>query len=270
MTDLEFEKFKKLIYDEFGNYLNDEKKITLDIKINKIIRKFNPEIKSIKEYYEKLMAAGKNSVMWQHFVDYITVHKTSFFRESEHFDYISSNINKIIESIPNIRRNRELRVWCAASSSGEEPYSILMTLKECMPSGYDIKFLASDISELVLGKAINGIYPARNVEADLTKEQISKYFVNHGDTYEVKQEYRAQITFRKVNLTEKFKFKNKFDIIFCRNVMIYFDNETKSEILNQMYDVLSENGILILGLSESMGMDKNNFSLMKSSMYKKS
>jgi len=268
MTDRQFEKFCKLIYDELGNVIKDEKRKTLEIKIEKIIHKYHPELKTVDKYYDELIKANKKDRIWEIFVDNITVHKTNFFREKEHFDYISENMTNIVNSIPRIKEKNEIRVWCAATSTGEEVYTLYIVLKECLPPGCKIKFLATDISEKVLTKAIKGRYSALSVEC-LNTNIKSRYFYKVGDEYQVKQDVIESITFRKMNLLDDFKFQNKFDIIFCRNVMIYFDDVIRNKILDKIYDVLIDKGLLFLGISESLSGRNSKFDFIKLSIYTK-
>lgn len=269
MTDLQFEKFKAIIEREFGNTVSQDKRTTLEIKVDKIIKRYHNGELSVDQFLKKLSDDGKDSRTWETFVDEITVHKTNFYRENAHFDYVEKHITEIMNNIPRIRENREIRVWCSAASSGEEPYSIAMMLKEILPPGYNIKFLASDISEKVLTKAIAGVYP-KDIEHDVPKDRLEKYFdkLPSGE-YVVKDELKNLVTFRKVNLCDKFIFKNKFDIIFCRNVMIYFDEALRLDILKKMHNCMSDNGLLILGLSETIGNKCDFFKLNGSSIYTK-
>ncbi|MCQ2978768.1 MAG: protein-glutamate O-methyltransferase CheR [Clostridia bacterium] len=269
MTDLQFEKFKKIIEKEFGNTVSQDKRTTLEIKVDKIIKRYHGGTISVDQLLKKIEEEGKHSRTWETFVDEITVHKTNFYRENAHFDYIEKNITKIMDEIPRIRQNREIRVWCAAASSGEEPYSIAMMLKEILPPGYNIKFLASDISEKVLAKAIAGVYP-KDIEHDVPANRLEKYFdkLPSGE-YCVKDELKNLVTFRKVNLCDPFIFKHKFDIVFCRNVMIYFDEDLRLNILKKIHNDLVDNGVLLLGLSETIGNKCDFFKLQGSSIYKK-
>lgn len=269
MTDLQFSKFKNIIESEFGNTVNQDKRTTLEIKVDKIIKRYHGGKLTVDQYLKFLLDEGKGSETWSHFVDEITVHKTNFYRESIHFDYIDQNIDKIMEEIPSIKQNREIRVWCCAASTGEEPYTIAMTLKDALPPGYNIKFLASDISEKVLTKAINGVYP-KDIKNDIPSSKLQKYFEPSVDGgYVVKDELKRTVTFRKVNLCDPFIFKNKFDIVYCRNVMIYFDEDLRLEILKKLHSCMSNNGILFLGLSETVGNKCDFFKLLGSSIYKK-
>ena len=268
MTDLQFEKFKNLIYGEFGNTVSNDKRLTLEYKIEKIIKRYHGGELTIDQFLKKLIDDGKESDTWQHFVDEITVHKTNFYREKDHFDFVTKNITSLMDDMPNIRQNREIRVWCAAASTGEEPYTIAMMLKEIMPPGYSIKLLATDISEKVLGKAITGWYP-KDIASDIPKTLLEKYFDIDNGGYQVKDSLKEIITFRRFNLCDRFPFKNKFDIVFCRNVMIYFDDDLRIKIIKKIYDVMNPGGLFIFGLSESIGNKNMDLISIGSSMYRK-
>ena len=268
LTDSQFEKFTTLIYSTLGVYLNESKRATLDIKLIKIIKKYHPEIGSIDEYYDCLNDPKKYPYIWEKFVDNITVHKTDFFRENDHYEYLKDNIGKILEEIPSIKQKKEIRVWCAAASTGEEPYTTAMVLNEILPSDISIKFLATDISEDVLVKASKGLYKSTSLD-DVDEGLKSKYFRHVTGGYEAKDSLKSLITFRKLNLNDPFIFKYKFDIIFCRNVMIYFDEGMKKKVVEKMYDALNDNGIFIIGLSETISDRNTKFALLRASMYKK-
>lgn len=267
MTDAQFENFKKLVYDEFATDVPPAKRTTLEIKIQKLLAKYYKNL-SVDDYYDILLDKENHKKDWEIFVDNITVHKTSFFREDGHFKYVTENMDKILGEMPRIKKNKEIRVWCAASSTGEEPYTIAITLLECLPKDITIKILATDISEDVLKKAIAGVYSEATFDAT-PKEIKNRYFDFKNDKYYVKDILKKMIVFRKFNLTDPFPFKNTLDLVFCRNVMIYFDMPTKNTLIRKIYQTLEHNGLLFLGMAETLGNKFPEFQLVNPSVYKK-
>jgi chemotaxis protein methyltransferase CheR len=206
----------------------------------------------------------------QEFFNEITTNTTDFFRENEHFKFIKEDINNIMAEIPRIKRDREIRVWSAPCSSGEEPVTLAIVLKECLPPDIRIKILATDISEKVLVKAQRGIYSESECKG-LSRQHLTTYFSKTTDGfYAVDPNLKNVITYRHFNFTDEFKFiKRNFDIIFCRNVMIYMDNPTQEKLVNKFYDVLIPNGLFFIGHSESLLNKKHSFKHVRTAVFKK-
>jgi len=264
---VKYQKFKKLIYDETGVHLSESKENVVCMKIEKIVEQHNLE--SSEELY-KIVKDSRNSEIKSKFIDKITIHKTNFFREISHFDCIRTNINKILEANKSIVNEGELRVWSAACSSGEEPYSIALLLNELLKDkNIDIKILGTDISSGVLEKAMRGEYP-KGIKSDVESKYLTEGFELKDDKYKVSREIRRMVTFRKFNLMSRFPFKKKFDIIFCRNVMIYFGEKERRQLIEKMKDSLAPNGLLFLGLTEPIIYnDETVFKKISSSVYVK-
>ncbi|GHU67996.1 chemotaxis protein CheR [Clostridia bacterium] len=204
-------------------------------------------------------------------INRLTTNHTYFLRESDHFDYFIGEIMPWIESLPG---NRDLRVWCAGCSTGEEPYGLSIYLLDYLAlrgplHRYDSVILASDLSEKVLADAAEGIYTEENLTA-MSKERIQKYFVPIGaNRYQVSAQLRKNVAFRKINLLESFAPKTPYHTIFCRNVMIYFDTDTKVELVSQFYDALIPGGYLFIGHSESLTTFEHRFQYIKPSIYRR-
>jgi chemotaxis protein methyltransferase CheR len=257
-------KFSSLIYDSFGIFLNQSKREMVQSKIERLVKKNNLE--SCEAYY--LLVSKATNPYWQEFVDEITVHQTGFFRENNHFEYIRSQLRTILENNIRITKTNELRVWSAGCSTGEEPYTLAMVLKEWLPSEIAIKILATDVSERTLAFAQKGAYSA-TIKKDMDQFYLLSYFNHSEEGYEVKPELKELITFRSFNLMEPFPLQNNFDMIFCRNVMIYFDIKTQQELITKFYDVLTLGGILFIGHSESLVNKQHNFRYLEPTTYLK-
>jgi len=180
-----------------------------------------------------------------------------FFREKDHFQFLQSNILPEIIAKKHLNRSKKIRIWCAASSSGEEPYTLVISILEAMNTiNWDIKMLATDISSNILNKAREGKYKhqqLKEMSAFLTEKYFDSKFIDQEKLFIIKPLVKSMISFKKFNLmTPRFPFKGKFDFIFCRNVMIYFDLETQQRLVNKMIDYLEDDGYLFVGHSENI------------------
>lgn len=262
-NDKEFYQFKQFIHKNFGIYFSDAKNEILRNKLTKLMLRH--DIKSFQDYY--CLLQDKNSPYYlTDFINEITVHKTNFFREKNHFEFIKTKIKAITEINPSIIENNEIRAWSAACSTGEEAYTLAIVLKECLPET-NIKILATDISSQVLLKAKAGIYMIE--KGEIERYYINKYFTIKEGLYHVTDDIRDLITFRQFNLMETFPFKKSFDIIFCRNVLIYFDLETQQQLIDKMYQVLAQGGLMFLGHSEALINKRHNFKYLQPTIYMK-
>lgn len=200
----------------------------------------------------------------------LTTNYTYFGREQDHYDFLKDNI------LPNMKQNlsdRDLRIWSAGCSSGEEAYTLAITIDKYFgteKANWDTTILATDVSTSVLKKARKGLYNISSLDR-LSSGDLEKYFTKvDEDNYEVKDFLKDEIIFRYMNLmAPEFPLKRKIHVIFCRNVMIYFDKEKKSALINKFYDVLDNNGYLIIGHSESLNGIESDFRYIKPSIYKK-
>ncbi|MDD5434994.1 MAG: hypothetical protein PH343_06145, partial [Nitrospira sp.] len=205
----------------------------------------------------------------------ISTNLTRFFREEEHFYFLKQAV--LPDIISNKRKNdeRRIRIWSAACSSGEEPYTLGLTLLPLIenPLGWDLKILATDISTDILKKASEGIYEeekVHNIPNDLLVKFFTKIKIEGKIYYKVNPALHNIITFRRLNLVQDhYPFKGKFDIIFCRNVMIYFDKKTQEGIVNKYYNLLKNGGYLFIGHSESLNGVKSPFKYIKPAVYRK-
>jgi chemotaxis protein methyltransferase CheR len=257
------EKFRALIYENCG--INQDKTGMLIQRLDKIIRKYN--LNSYEQYYQ-LLTTGDNQQYWREFIDEITIHKSSFFRENHHFEFIRDQLRMILGNNPRIIKNNEIKVWSAGCATGEEPYTLGMVLKEWLPEEIAIKILATDISSRMLTIAQSGSYAA-NIKKDMDLYYLLRYFTRSGEEYKVIPGIKALITFRMFNLIDPFPFRDTFDIIFCRNVMIYFDIHIQQELVQKFYDYLTVGGLLLIGHSESLLNKQHHFQYIQPTIYLK-
>lgn len=267
ITDKEFKEFSSLIKMNYGIHLKQEKKILVEGRLQKRLDELG--LISFSEYYEYIMADGTGMAM-NDMVDKITTNHTYFMREREHFDYLKQVVLPYLSASV---KQKDLGIWSAASSSGEEPYTIAMIIDEyfgLQKHEWDTKILATDISDKVLTQARAGVYSTQKIES-LPTLWKSKYFISiDSENYRISDQLRQEVIFRKFNLmTQIYPFKRKFHIIFCRNVMIYFDQNTKNELINRMYDCLEPGGYLFIGHSESVDRTKSRFQYVMPSVYRK-
>lgn len=264
----EFKLFRNYIYEKVGISLSEQKTTLVKGRLNKRLNQLN--IASFKEYYNYLIndASGEELTF---FVSAISTNVTSFFRESAQWSWLEGYLPQMVAS----KREKKLRIWSAGCSSGEEPYTILMFLQNHLPDfeSWDIKILATDISSKVLSKAILGHYEAKQVE-QLPKSIVMKSFEKVHEQnvlkYKIKPFLREKVMFRLYNLiTDTFFIKNEFDMIFCRNVMIYFDETNRNNLVERFTTLLPKGRPLFLGSSESLTTHKNSLKLLGSSIYLK-
>jgi chemotaxis protein methyltransferase CheR len=249
LTTRQFKRFSELVYHECGINLHDGKKQLLQARLSKRLRKTG--IDSVDAYFKELETDARELI---HFLDAISTNHTFFFRESHHFECLEST---------------HLNIWCAASSSGEEPYSVAIY---CLERGFRPKILATDISATVLEVGKRGIYPmerAKNVPRDLLRRYFQKGQGNWEEFIRVKNELKSMVAFRRFNLLTNPPADQKFDVIFCRNVLIYFDNIVKEAVINRLYNVLKWNGYFIIGGAESLNSIQHKYKYIRPSIYQK-
>ncbi len=273
LSNDEFEKFRDLIYNTCGISLTLSKKELVKARLTKRLTKTG--IDSFSDYYNYVTKGDKSGSELVHLIDHISTNKTDFFREKKHFDFLNTSLLPSLISSKERSGNKKLRVWCAASSSGEEPYTLAMTIfNHIKPNnGWDVKILATDISTRILQKAINGTYKTEllnDVPSGTTSAHFSKVLVDNVECYQAKDHLKNILTFRRFNLmTEKFPFKNPFDFIFCRNVMIYFDPETQHRLVAKFYECLPDDGYLFIGHSETLSKSDNKFKYVQPAVYQR-
>ena len=249
ISEREFQLFRNLIYQQTGISLRDTKTTMLSARLNKRLRELR--LSSFEAYYKLLQEQGPEGPEYRQLINSITTNKTSFFRENHHFEFLAGYLKERKGGGP-------LRIWSSACSTGQEPYSIAMTVSDALPSlqGRDIRILASDIDTQVLHDASEGLYSEdaiADIPIPLRKRYLQPEQTKHGTMYRMEKALRDLITFRHKNLiSPSWAINTKFDIIFCRNVLIYFDHETQDQILRRFIGFLKPNGYLIVGHSEHL------------------
>jgi chemotaxis protein methyltransferase CheR len=261
-TDRDFKDIANLVYNACGIVLGDHKREMVYSRLARRIRAL--KLNDFKAYLAYLDTHKDQE--FDAFINAITTNLTSFFREVHHFEFIKS------ELIPNlIKANKDtkrVRIWSAGCSTGEEPYSLAMTLNNAFPSNWDVKILATDLDSNVLEKAQKGVYTAANVNG-LDATHLKRWFLKSkdGEHYKVKDTLRERVSFKRLNLLQDWPMKGPFDLILCRNVVIYFDKETKDHLFKRYANILSDHGYLFLGHSESMGKEHSNYKNLGKTMY---
>ncbi|MDD5156509.1 protein-glutamate O-methyltransferase CheR [Sulfurimonas sp.] len=268
LSPKEFNLFRDYIYEKVGIALSDQKSTLVKGRLNKRLRQLGFD--NFRAYYDYLVhdQSGDELAL---FVSAISTNVTSFFRETAQWKWLETYLPQMISA----KREKKIRIWSAGCSSGEEPYTILMFLQQHLKDfeSWDIKIIATDISEKVLKKAISGIYDATQVEA-LPKNTVIHAFekirINNIAHYQIVPSLREKVMFRTYNLvTDRFIFKNHFDMIFCRNVMIYFDDITRLEVIRRFTTVLPKGAPLFFGSSESLTTHRESLKLIGSSIYQR-
>ncbi|MEQ1439301.1 CheR family methyltransferase [Fontimonas sp. SYSU GA230001] len=246
-TERDFNRIRKLIHARAGISLADTKEQMVYSRIARRLRTLR--IRSFRDYLDWLEEQDDEAEEWQAFTNALTTNLTSFFREAHHFDAL----NKFLKAQP---RGRPVRIWCTAASTGEEPYSLAITACEAYGTlTPPVSILASDIDTQVLSIAERGVYPMERIER-LSAERRKKFFLKgHGanaGSCRVVEPLRRLLTFRQINLLEpRYPVHGPFDVIFCRNVMIYFDKKTQLEVLRRLIHLLAQDGLFFAGHSES-------------------
>jgi len=270
ITDKEFNLLSRLIYEKSGINLGEHKRSLVVGRLNKLIKQLN--YNSFKEYYDFVVEDSSGQALLT-LIDKISTNHTFFYRESDHFDYFSDTALPVIEQLIIAKKMpKDLRLWVAGCSSGEEPYLLAMLLKDYFnnKNSWEYGILATDISVEILKKAVAGRYAQENI-VKVPPRIKNLYFTKLPDGFwEVKPVIKNIITFRRLNLMRSFfPFKGKFHIIFCRNVMIYFDQVTREALIKKFFDVLHPGGYLFIGHSESIGRDNPYFKYIKPAVYRK-
>lgn len=263
LSELQFERMVGLIKTKFGIRLSREKKEMLEMRLRRLMSHYS--LSCVDEYYRSL--SGGNEQYCSDLMEELTVHKTDFFREIHHFEFLQQQQTLLTKCTDQARKNRELKAWSAGCSTGEEPYTLAMVLKETMPPDYHVRVLATDISSIVLHTAQEASYP-REVLTDVPA-LFAKYFEEAPAGVRVRADIKSVVTFRQFNLMSPFPFAGKFDLIFCRNVMIYFDSMTQDALINKFYDALAPGGLLFIGHSESLSNRNHKFAFVRPTVYRK-
>ncbi len=260
----DFIKFKKLIYERAGIHFEDRKITFVKRRILERMNELN--ISKAVDYYRYLRFADKDGKEFQNLINLLTTNETYFFREFYQLEVFGEVLLSELEERRKKEGNYKIKIWSAGCSSGEEPYTLAIIVREIFDNInlWDIEILATDIDEAVLKKALRGVYDKRAVK-DVPPAYLQKYFIKVGENYKIKDEIKNMVTFEKLNLfdTPKMLRKKGYDFIFCRNVLIYFDDESRKKAVNLFYNSLNHNGYIFLGHSESISRITTVFKMRK-------
>lgn len=266
MSNEEFVYLCQLATDLTGIHIDEHKKVFICNRLMKRLRAL--ELEDFKAYCKLLKANLEEQIF---FINAITTTVTSFFRENHHFEYLK---NIFLPQLISVQQaSKQLRIWSAGCSTGEEAYSIAIAVSE-MPSldSWNIKILATDINEDALAIAKAGVYPKSSIE-NIESERKKRWFLNGIGKQEgyvlIKPELKQLITFKKYNLIGEWPPLDRFQIIFCRNVIIYFSKETQRILIERFANLLDSDGILVIGHSESLFKVSNRFNLIENNVYEK-
>jgi len=256
LTDGEFALFRALVADQTGIALGPHRRVLLQVRLGKRLRALG--LRTFSEYHRLLTERDPLGEEMTRLVNAITTNRTEFFREGHHFAYLAKTWVPAVRARSAETEDRSVRIWSAGCSSGEEPYTIAMTLRDALPSpsDLDIRILASDIDTEMLARAAAGIYPLEAI-GRVPKVSVPRHFLRGVGSQEgfvqVRPEISAMVTVRRINLLERpWPIRTRFDVVFCRNALIYFGRATQQGVLERLVECLKDDGLLILGHSESV------------------
>ena len=254
MTPSDYEYLRKLLKERSGLDLSADKQYLVESRLLPLARKAS--LPGIPELVAKMKGGAEAATA--EVVEAMTTNETFFFRDKIPFDHLRETVLPAMAQARAARR--ALRIWCAASSTGQEPYSIAMCVKEFAAlAGWRVEIVATDLSQEVLEKSKAGIYSQFEVQRGLPIGLLVKYFTQNGDLWQINAEIRSMVQHRQLNLLQDFSHLGVFDIIFCRNVLIYFDQNTKTNIFERLSRMMEPDGVLALGAAESVVGITNTF-----------
>ncbi len=271
ISEADFQRVAQAVYAHCGINLTAAKKQLVSARLAKRVRQ--TDTGSYGQYLDNVLSAPESDEFTT-FIDSLSTNLTSFFRENEHFIYLREKL------LPRLIAERSggkrfIRAWSAGCSTGEEPYTIAISLLETIPQAqsWDTKLLATDLSTRVLAKATAGVYDSERLES-VSPQLKGKYFEPRRlptgeEAFAIRPAVRNLISFRYLNLMEAWPFNGPFDFIFCRNVMIYFDKPTQERLVNRYYECLRPGGVLFTGHSESLTWTKHGFKFAQATIYQK-
>jgi chemotaxis protein methyltransferase CheR len=250
VTPQDFDYLRKMLRERSGLVLSAEKRYLAESRLLPVARKHG--FAGLGELVGKLKATTTAAPLTVEVVEAMTTNESFFFRDKVPFEHFRDTIMPAL--LAARAREKRIRIWCTAAATGQEPYSLAMSLKGIGPAlaGWRVKILATDISNEVLEKAKAGIYNQFEVQRGLPIQQLVKFFTQVGEAWQIAPEIRAMVQFRPLNLLNDFSPLGSFDLVFCRNVLIYFDQDTKIGVLNRLARQMPSDGFLIMGAAESV------------------
>jgi len=249
MRKEDFELLSNILKERSGLVLSEDKVYLLESRLTPIARKKGME--TLDDLINEIRLRRKEDLL-REITDAMTTNESFFFRDNTPFDLFKDHV------MPGLLKSRasrkRIRIWCAAASTGQEPYSLAIILKEmeAQLQGWNIEILGTDLTQQVLDKAKAGIYSQFEVQRGLPIKLLMKYFTQAGEMWQISEKIREMVAYRPFNLLDNFKSLGTFDVIFCRNVLIYFHQDTKSEILDRLRGQMTEDGTLFLGAAETV------------------
>lgn len=268
-SDQDFQRVRRIINEVAGISLADSKR---ELVYSRLARRLRQCGLQRFEDYCNLLETGENEAELREFINALTTNLTAFFREVHHFDFLAADLLPALVRANNLGKRR-IRIWSAGCSTGEEPYSIAMVLRETLPmTGWDVKILATDLDSNVLATAERGVYECSRVK-ELSEARLRRWFQKGRNAQEgwvrAAPALRDLITFRQLNLMDDWPMRGPFDLIFCRNVVIYFDKPTQRVLFERFADLLVEQGHLFVGHSESLFKVTERFAPLGKTIYRK-
>lgn len=259
----EYDEFRRFLEEASGIVLGDNKHYLVTSRLTRLLREF--EISSLSELLRQ-MKQTQHGRLRERIIDAMTTNETMWFRDRYPFEILTSTILPEYSS----RKATQLRIWSAACSTGQEPYSISMILQEFMLSRpgaltNNIQIVATDLSPSVLKEATLGVYDKMSLARGIMDDRIKRFFIQKNDSWEVRPEIRSRVSFRALNLMQSYATLGKFDIVFCRNVLIYFSSDLKKDILTRIAQTMNPQGFLFLGGSESPTSYVDMFDMLRTS-----
>lgn len=249
LSNADFDKFKTLIYDASGITFSEMNRSILESRLKEILR--NKKIDSLDQFYSMLK---RDEDLLKEFLDTVTTNLTRFFRNLPHFETLQHYIIPQLIKIKTAEAKNNIHIWSAGCSTGEEPYTIAMIMKRFMPPQFNVEILASDLSLKSLMVAKQGVYDENRVQG-VPEDYLRDYFIQNGDSYQIRKEIMDMVKFDYHNLKNDAK-RVDFDVVFCRNVLIYFDETAQKQVIDRFWRAMSPHSFLFIGHSESLfGMD---------------
>ncbi len=266
LKETDFVRLYTFIQKKYGINLSKKKQL-IEGRLNSTL--FSMGFEDFGEYVEYILTQSTEKDI-ETLLNKLTTNYTYFMREKTHFDFFS---NHILPALVKNKKDKVLSIWSAGCSTGQEPYTLSILIKEFLgkdAARWDTRILATDISQKVLLQAQRGVYPAESFK-DMPKEWLRTYFtrVGNAEQYEATPELKANVIFRTFNLMDPIKFRIPFDVIFCRNVMIYFNQPTKDALINRFYHSTNPGGYLMIGLSETINKNSTEYKYVMPAIYRK-
>jgi chemotaxis protein methyltransferase CheR len=249
VTPVDYDFLRKLLRERSGLVLSGDKEYLVESRLLPVARKAS--LSNLGELVSKLRGPGAEQLIIE-VVEAMTTNESFFFRDKIPFDHFREGV--LPQLVKSRASRRHIRIWCAAASTGQEPYSLAMIIREMAAhfAGWRIEIVATDLSNEVLEKAKAGVYSQFEVQRGLPIQMLVKYFTQNGETWQISSDIRAMVRYRPLNLLHDFASLGPFDVIFCRNVLIYFDQQTKIGVLERCARILEPDGYLVLGAAETV------------------